>query len=93
MEPLKTNLPKILIVELGRTTEMFLAWFNSFKLNGSTCIGTVLFPVKAGFLRLYIYYTYKKNFDLNLISNRVFLFCLSNKVRTVVDTDSTCFKQ
>ena len=92
MEPLKTNLPKILIVELGRTTEMFLAWFNSFKLNGSTCIGIVLFPVKAGFLRLNLLYI-QKIFDLNLISNRVFLFCLSNKVRTVVDTDSTCLKQ
>jgi len=29
-----THLPQILIVELGRTTGMFLAWFRHSKFSG-----------------------------------------------------------
>ena len=41
-----TDLPQVLIGELGRTKEMFLAWFNlASKLSGFTFIEKNRFPI------------------------------------------------
>ena len=45
MNPL-TNLPQILIWELGRTTGMFLAWVQGAQLSGSTVLAKIYFPCK-----------------------------------------------
>ena len=37
----RTDLPQIIIRELGRTSGMFLAWFKSSKLSGLTFIAKV----------------------------------------------------
>ena len=45
MNPL-TNLPQILIWELGRTTGMFLAWVQGAQFSGSTVLAKIYLPCK-----------------------------------------------
>ena len=50
MNPL-TDLPQILIRELGRTTGVFLVWFKNSDMSKLTFLDKVKFPGKVGFPR------------------------------------------